>query len=149
MKTTEHSLMRPDRPSESLAPLIDFDTRKALLFALAAERLSAFYEHGQWMTEAQGATLAASWLSRSKMHLDRVDRRRLSELSDTMARQIAASLSREAGLYTAHEMMEALDPNHQSDLALSLLDECERLLKAQDDAGEDEATKAGSSKQGG
>ena len=33
--------------------------RVALIFALAAERLTAFYEHAQWMTEAQGASLAA------------------------------------------------------------------------------------------
>ena len=109
-------------------PALDLNTRKALLFALAAERLSAFYEHGQWMTEAQGATLAASWLSRSKTRLALADRRLLSELSDQLARHIAASLSREAGQYTAHEMMEALDPNHQSDVASDLLDECERLL---------------------
>ena len=35
-----------------------------LVFALAAERLSIWYEHGQWPTEAQGASLAADWLSR-------------------------------------------------------------------------------------
>lgn len=38
----------------------------ALLFALAAHRLSDFYEHGQWLTDAQGASLAADWLARSK-----------------------------------------------------------------------------------
>ena len=30
-----------------------------MVFALVAERLSAFYEHGQWLTDAQAATLAA------------------------------------------------------------------------------------------
>jgi hypothetical protein len=109
--------------------VLNLDTRKALLFALAAERLSTFYEHGQWMTDAQGATLAALWLSRSKVQLALAERRLLSSLSDNFARELAATLSREAGLYTAHEMTEALDPNHQSGLALDLLDECERLLR--------------------
>lgn len=110
---------------------LDFDARKALLFALAAERLAAFYEHHQWLTEAQGATLAGLWLSRSKLQLPQAERRALSDLSDQMARQIAASLSREAGLYTSHEMMEALDPNYRSDTVFDLLDECERLLREQ------------------
>lgn len=100
----------------------------ALIFALAAERLAAFYEHGQWLSEAQGATLAADWLSRSKRRLTQGERKKLSALSDQLARQIAATLSREAGLYTAHEMMESLDPNYHSELAQSLLAECERLL---------------------
>ena len=109
-------------------PRIDFNTRKALLFALTAERLAAFYEHGQWMTDAQGATLAGMWLSRSKLQLALSERRLLSELSDQFARQLSESLSREAGLYATHEMMEALDPNYQSAFAHDMLDECERLL---------------------
>lgn len=116
--------------SAKAAPLLlDLSTRKALLFALVAERLSAFYEHGQWITEAQGATLASQWLSRSRTHWALAERRLVSDLSDTLARRIAATLSREAGLYTAHEMMEALDPNHPSDVASNLRDECERLLR--------------------
>lgn len=99
------------------------------MFALTAERLSAFYEHGQWMTAAQGATLAGSWLTRSGMQLGLSERKQLSELSDTLARQLAGTLSREAGLYMAHEMMEALDPNYQSAIALDLMEECERLLR--------------------
>ncbi|MGO4303580.1 hypothetical protein [Cupriavidus sp. RAF12] len=110
-------------------PRIDFNTRKALMFALTAERLSAFYEHRTWMTDAQGATLAGLWLSRSKLQLALSERRLLSELSDQFARQLAASLSREAGLYAAHEMMEALDPNYQSAFAHDMLDECDRLLR--------------------
>jgi len=102
--------------------------RVALCFALAAERLSAYYEHGQWLTEAQGASLAADWLSRSKRTLPLAERRRLSALGEQLAKQIAATLSREAGLYTAHEMMESLDPRYHSELALSLMRECERLL---------------------
>ncbi len=102
--------------------------RVALIFALAAHRLSAFYEHGQWLTESQGATLAADWLARSKTSLPLAERRHLSALSDRFARQIAATLSREAGLYAAHEMMEALDPNYHSELAQTMLAECESLL---------------------
>lgn len=104
--------------------------RVALIFALAAERLSAFYEYGQWLTEAQGASLAADWLARSKIKLPLYERRQLSGLSDQLARQIAGTLSREAGMYTAHEMMESLDPNYQSELAQTMLVECERLLDA-------------------
>lgn len=106
----------------------DRGRRIALIFALAAERLSAFYEYGQWLTDTQGATLAADWLGRSKLSLPLAERKQLSALSDGLARQIAATLSREAGLFTAHEMMQALDPNHQSVVAESLMLECERLL---------------------
>lgn len=109
---------------------LKLDTRKALLFALTAERLSAYYEHGQWMTVAQGASLASLWLARSRMQLPLPERRTLSELSDDFARHLAATLSHQAGQYTAHEMMEALDPNYESAVALDLLEECERLLQA-------------------
>ena len=102
--------------------------RIALLFALTGQRLSDFYEHGQWLTEAQGASLAADWLSRSKNTLVLAERRTISALSDQLARQIAGSLSREAGLFAAHEMMEALDPNYHSEFAQSILAECEKLL---------------------
>lgn len=104
--------------------------RVALVFALAAERLSAYYEYGQWFTEAQGATLAADWLRRSGMTLPHAERKHLSALSDQLARQIEQTLAREVGLYTAHEMMESLDPNYHSDLAQSLMIECERLLES-------------------
>ena len=118
--------MPPQAPS---IPAADSrGTRAALIFALTAERLSIFYEHGQWLTEAQGASVVADWLARSERSLPLADRRQLSALSDGLARQVAGSLSREAGLYTAHEMMEALDPNHDSDLARSMMDECTRLL---------------------
>lgn len=113
---------------EPVLPASERGTGVALIFALAAERLSAYYEHGQWLSEAQGATLAADWLSRSRRSLPLADRKRLSALSDRLARQVAGSLSREAGLFTAHEMMEALDPNYHSEIAQSLLAECERLL---------------------
>ena len=110
--------------------LSDRGARIALIFALVAERLTFFYEHGQWLTVAQGASLAADWLTRSKRSLPLSERKHLSELSDQLARQMAESLSREAGLYTAHEMMEALDPDYESELGQSLMLECERLLDA-------------------
>ena len=116
------------RESESSPSITDRGMRIALIFALAAERLSAYYEHQQWLTEAQGASLAADWLRRSKLSIVFKERRQLSALSDQFARQIAATLSREAGLYTAHEMMESLDPNYHSELAETLMLECEKLL---------------------
>ncbi len=100
----------------------------ALFFALTAERLSAYYAHGQWLTEAQGASLASEWLARTQRKLPLDERMHLSALSDQLARQVTSSLSREAGLYTAHEMMESLDPNYHSDLGQSLMAECERML---------------------
>ncbi|GAB3251606.1 hypothetical protein [Chitinimonas naiadis] len=114
------------------APLLDFSTRKALLFALSAQRLVLFYEHGIWMNEAQGVAQLGDWLARHKLQLSQTERKQLAELSDGFTRQIAASLSREAGLYTAHEMNEALDPNYHSPLALQMLEECERLLQSLD-----------------
>ena len=116
------------RESESSPSMTDRGLRVALIFALAAERLSAYYEHQQWLTEAQGASLAADWLRRSKLSIEFKERRQLSALSDQFARQIATTLSREAGLYTAHEMMESLDPNYHSELAETLMLECEKLL---------------------
>ena len=105
-------------------------TRAALIFALTAERLSIHYEHGQWLTEAQGASFIADWLRRSERTLPLAERRQLSALSDGLARKIAGSLSREAGLYTTHEMMEALDPNYPSELGMSMMHECERVFEA-------------------
>jgi len=102
--------------------------RVALIFALAAHRLSAHYEHALWLTDAQATSLAADWLARSRNALPLAERRQLAALSDQFARRIAATLSREAGLYTAHEMMEALDPNHCSELAQTMLSACEGLL---------------------
>ena len=106
----------------------DRGTYIALIFALLAERLSTYYEHQQWLTKSQGASLAADWLARNKCSLAIARRRQLSELSDQLAKQIAGTLSRETGLYTVHEMMESLDPNYQSDIAQSLMVECERVF---------------------
>lgn len=109
-------------------PASDKGTRIALVFALVAERLAAFYEHEQWLTIPQGATLCADWLARSKRSLPMGERKVLSELALDLAQQIAASLSREAGLFTAHELMESLDSNYQSEIGISIMAECERLL---------------------
>jgi hypothetical protein len=103
----------------------------ALIFALVAEKLSLYYEHQQWLTKSQGATLAADWLARNKLRLELSVRKDLSELSDQLSKQIATTLTREAGLYTAHEMMESLDPNYQSSIAQSLMLECECLFDQQ------------------
>ena len=121
-------------PLTSSPPLTDRGARIALIFALVAEWLSVFYEHAQWLTEAQGASLAAEWLARSKRDLPLRERKRLSALSDQVARQIEGSLSREAGLFTAHEMMESLDANYHSgsEIAQSLMLECERVLDVSD-----------------
>ncbi len=67
-------------------------------------------------------------VARSKRSLPLAERKLLSNLGDQLARQIASSQSREAGLFTAHEMMESLDPRYHSKLGLSLMVECERLL---------------------
>jgi len=110
------------------APLKIEDANASLLFALTAERLSAFYEHHTWLTIAQGATLAADWLARSKSHLSVQQRKHLSDLSDQLARQIADSVSREAGLHISYEMTEALDQRYPSDIGESIRNECSRLL---------------------
>lgn len=99
----------------------------ALIYALVAERLSVHYEHGQWLSPSQGATLAAEWLSRSKRQLPLAQRKRLSDLSDQLARQIASTTSRDAGLFIAHEMQESLDPRYQSEVGQSIMAECERV----------------------
>ena len=117
-------------PAANPPPADSRGSRAALIFALTDERLSLWYEHGQWPTAAQGATLAADWLARTRRNLPLAERRHLSALSDQLARQIAATLSREAGLHTTHEMMEALDPNDESELGQALMLECERLLDA-------------------
>ena len=107
---------------------IEQDPHSALIFALTAERLSAYYEHHTWLTIPQGATLAADWLARSKSHLSSPQRKHLSELSDQLARQIADSVSREAGLHISFEMTEALDQRYASEIGDSIREECRQLL---------------------
>jgi hypothetical protein len=102
--------------------------RVALVFAVAAHGLRDYYEYGRWASTAQVAAQAGAWLSRRGADLAAVERRALAALGDELAHRTAASLSRQAGLYTAHEMMEALDPNYRSELAETMLHECERLL---------------------
>jgi hypothetical protein len=107
---------------------LNLDSRKALLFALTAERLSIYYEHGQWPTDAVAADVANVWLLRQNLVASGRLLRELSTLSDQFAHTLAASLSREAGLYTSHEMSQSLDPNYQSPVAMDLMEECERML---------------------
>ena len=45
-----------NRQKSPPAAVTDRGVRVALIFALAAERLAAYYEHGQWLTEGQGAS---------------------------------------------------------------------------------------------
>lgn len=118
------------RPQRQPPAATDRGTRIALLFALVAQRLDSFYEYGRELTPAQGAALAADWLARSGRSLAQEERLHLSRLSDDMASTMRSTLSREAGLFTAHEMMQALDPNYHSELARTLMVECERLLDA-------------------
>lgn len=113
-------------------PAEDKGTRVALVYALVAERLSAYYEHGQWLSVAQGASLCAEWLARSRRSLAMDERKRLSSLAETLSLQIEQSVSREAGLFTAHELMESLDRYYHSDIGLSVMTECERLVDAAD-----------------
>lgn len=104
--------------------------RIALIFALVGERLRGHYEYGQWLTEAQGARLAADWLARSGRGLPQAERHVLSALSDQVARQIAAGVSRQAGLHILHELGESLDPAFESDIARAVMAECERVFDA-------------------
>lgn len=113
---------------DAITPEVERGVLVALIFALVAERLSVYYEHGQWFTRAQGATLAADWLARSKRKLPLVQRQHLSDLSDQVARQIAESTSREAGLYVSYELQEALDPRYHSEAGESVMAECVRIL---------------------
>ncbi|PHV11361.1 hypothetical protein [Chitinimonas sp. BJB300] len=107
---------------------VDLTVRKALLFALVAEQLSVFYEQGIWITESQGTSLAGRWLTEAKLVLPEGETRQFSALADQLARQMADSLSREAGLYAVHEMMEARGPRYESPFAQDIQAECERQL---------------------
>ncbi len=124
--------MEPDVQLNFGSTTATAESDAALLFALVAESLSIFYEHDQWLTIAQRASLSADWLARAKRTLPLERRRHLAELSDQMARQMAASVSRAAGLHIAFEMTEALDSKYVSEVGSSLLDECSRLLADSD-----------------
>ncbi len=116
-------MLPPNSPSAT-----DRGITLALIYALVAERLSIYYEHAHWMTPAQGASLAADWLSRTKQKMPLEMRKHLSNLSDELARQIADSTSREAGLYITHEMQESLDPRYHSEIGEQIMDECVRVF---------------------
>ncbi len=109
-------------------PATTEDLTAELLFALVGERMNVFYDHHAWLTLAQGSTLAAEWMGRGGLSLSAGQRRHLSELSDQLARQIADSVSREAGLYIAHEMTEALDPRYVAQSVEGIRSECRYLL---------------------
>ncbi len=81
------------------------------------------------ITQAQGATLCADWLMRSKTVMPLSERKHLSDLSEQLAAQIKDTLSREAGLFTAHDLMESLDPRYISEVGASIMEECVRALK--------------------
>jgi hypothetical protein len=119
---------------DDVSPETDRGVCVALIYALTAERLAVFYEHGVWMTEAQGATRAADWLSRSKRTMPLALRKQMSGLSDALARQLATTTSREAGLYISHEMQESLDPRYQSEVGQAIMVECERMLDTPEQA---------------
>ena len=112
-------------PPRSSSSLSERGRPAALLFALLAERLNGYYEHGQWMSIGQTMAMARDWLTRDRRFtLSETALRALVNESDDMARQMAATLSREAGLLTTHHMMEALDPNHALELADTLMAQC-------------------------
>ena len=103
-------------------------TRVALVFALVAERLQAHYEHNCWLTDRQSATLAAEWLARTQRRLPLAERQHLTDVSGQLAQSIVASLSREAGLYTTHELMESLAANRLSLIAQTIMEQCQQAL---------------------
>lgn len=103
--------------------------RAAVVYALVAHRLSMFYDNGYWMTSAQGATLCSEWLLEAGHNISLAERKFLSEVSDQVATQIKTTLTRQAGLYMAHELMESLDPRYVSEIGATVMDECVEVLK--------------------
>ena len=120
----------PLPPPDTTAP----GPRIALVYALVAHQLSTFYEHGRWMTTAQGATLCGEWLSRRKLTLPSIERQRLSVIGSDIAEGIQQAVSREAGLYTAHELMESLDARYESTIGKAVMAQCAAAL-ASSEAG--------------
>ena len=108
--------------------------RAALLFALVSDRLNAYYDTGRWPGEREGTQRAADWADRAGSAIPGRELRCLVAESDRLARDIEGALSREAGLCTAHEMNESLDPNYRSEIGQSLMDECRRRIAAIDRA---------------
>ena len=118
--------MSPNNPETH--SINDRGTCIALIFALLAERLRIHFEHDAWLKQAQCATLAADWLSRSRKSLPLQTRKDFADLSEQLARQITAGTSREAGLYISHELQEALDPRYYSEIGQTMMLECEKLF---------------------
>ncbi|SDV49099.1 hypothetical protein [Chitinasiproducens palmae] len=114
---------------------LGLESRKALLFALTTERLNGYYDRDELASDARARDVAAAWLSRRELRASQGLLKALAAMSDTFARELIASLSREAGLYVAHEMREALDPAYQSGVSIDMLAECERRLRDADLAG--------------
>lgn len=106
--------------------------RTRLLFALTAERLSAYYEYAAWMSDSQAVQLTNLWLSRTRIALTLAEKRQFAEMSDAFARELSESVSREAGLFISHELMQALDPDYQSAIAIDVMNDCDARLR---DAG--------------
>lgn len=104
-------------------------TSVAVIYALVAHRLTAFYDEGYRFTEAQAAAMCAEWLARSGKTMPLAQRKQLANLSEQVSAHITNALSREAGLFTAHELMESLDPRHVSEVGASIMEECVRVLK--------------------
>ena len=96
----------------------------ALCFALVAQHLSTFFEHNHHLTHKEGAMLLDTWLQRGTHRLPYEVRSAVSTVSHDLAKEIIGSVSREAGLYISHELNEALDPNHVSEIAENILAEC-------------------------
>jgi len=111
------------------ADVPDIGKSAAVIFALVAHRLSTYYEHGHWLTQAQAATLCNDWLLRSKLSMSLKARKCLADLSHQVGSQIRDSLSREAGLFVTHELMESLDPRYVSETSPAIMDECVRVFK--------------------
>ena len=114
--------------------------RTRLLFALTAERLQAYYEYAMWMTDEQAVQLTSLWLTRTRVTLTVREKRAFAELSDTLAREVAESVSREAGLFVSHELMQALDPDYQSAIAIDVMNDCAARLVEANLQGEAEPT---------
>lgn len=108
----------------------------ALLFALVAERLSWFYDADQWPTEGAMRQQALGWLERARIRLDSARLRELVSASSELAQAAAAQLSRQAGLQTAHEMRESLDPNYHSPIGEAMMAQCIAWLEASGEAVE-------------
>jgi hypothetical protein len=112
---------------QATSPQEDIDS--LLLFALTAERLNGWHTRGLWVSDARAGEVANVWLARQNLSLPVSVKKRLLVLSDEFSRYLEKTLSHEAALHIAHEMMEALDRRYQSATAIRMLEECDRLLQ--------------------